>query len=84
MLAWRRNCLGFGKEFFNRIGQEPPFDYFCSKARNRTFTVREHGIGAALYLRFTAMAVISIRKLFTKPAAWIVVRAGFGSGITAL
>lgn len=36
-----------------------------------------------VYFRFTAMAAISIRALFTKPAAWMVARTGFGSGITS-
>jgi len=36
------------------------------------------------YFCFTAIAEISIRALLTKAAAWMVARAGFGSGITPL
>jgi hypothetical protein len=36
------------------------------------------------YFCFTAMAEISTRALLTRAAAWIVARAGLGSGITFL
>ena len=36
------------------------------------------------YFCFTAIAEISTRALFTKAAAWMVARAGLGSGMTLL
>ncbi len=38
----------------------------------------------ASYFCFTAIAEISIRALLTRAAAWIVARAGLGSGIRLL
>jgi hypothetical protein len=40
--------------------------------------------GAERYFCFTAIAEISILALFTRAAAWMVARAGLGSGITLL
>jgi hypothetical protein len=37
---------------------------------------------SAAYFCFTAMAEISSRALLTKAAAWMVARAGLGSGST--
>ncbi len=41
-------------------------------------------IPRADYFCLTAIAEISIRALFTRAAAWMVARAGLGSGITLL
>jgi hypothetical protein len=42
------------------------------------------GYAGESYFCFTAIAEISIRALLTKAAAWMVARAGLGSGITPL
>ena len=49
-------------------------------AASRSHQVRQ----GANYFCFTAIAEISMRALLTSAAAWIVARAGLGSGITPL
>jgi hypothetical protein len=54
--------------------------------RNNFSGVRGEIPGSARgsYFCFTAIAEISMRALLTKAAAWIVARAGLGSGMTPL
>lgn len=65
------------------FGQKP-------KATSKTVRLRHRFCGAVpvtpgeSYFCFTAIAEISMRALLTKAAAWIVARAGLGSGMTPL
>ncbi len=68
------------------FGQKP-------KATSKTVRLRHRFCGASRevpvtpgesYFCFTAIAEISMRALLTKAAAWIVARAGLGSGTTPL
>ena len=66
--------------FFLKRGQSAIFSIPHFSLRKR----RIAGIPRANYFSFTAIAEISIRALLTKAAAWMVARAGLGSGITPL
>jgi hypothetical protein len=68
--------------YLNRGGT---VNLFCTPVQRNNLVARDTFCSACrTYFRFTAMAEISIRALLTKAAAWMVARAGLGSGITLL
>jgi len=75
--------------YLKRSGRVKLFFYILEIRTNRQIRACTAGSAhlirqTANYFSFTAIAEISMRALLTRAAAWIVARAGLGSGSTPL